>query len=191
MLMLNVDTLRLKQNDRHFADDIFKCIFFNENRYVMIQISLYFVPKGPNDDKPSTELIVVLVTDAFMRYSTMTCDVIKWKHFPRYWLSVRGIHRSPVNSLHKGQWHGALMFSLIGAWMNGWVNNREAGDWRRLRAHYAVTVMRHYGSSCKASVKTFVLNSLLEYGRPDNDHRKRKDFFHDICCHKCTSWRKT
>ena len=40
-------------------------------------------------------------------------DVMKWKHFPRYWPFVRGIHRSPVNSLHKGQWRGALMFSLI------------------------------------------------------------------------------
>ena len=40
-------------------------------------------------------------------------DVIKWKHFPRYWPFVRGIHRSPVNSSHKGQWCGALMFSLI------------------------------------------------------------------------------
>ena len=40
-------------------------------------------------------------------------DVIKWKHFPRYWPFVWGIHRSPVNSPHKGQWHGALMFSLI------------------------------------------------------------------------------
>ena len=40
-------------------------------------------------------------------------DVIKWKHFPCYWPFVRGIHRSPVNSPHKGQWRGALMFSLI------------------------------------------------------------------------------
>ena len=39
-------------------------------------------------------------------------DVIKWKHFPRHWPFVRGIHRSPVNSPHKGQWRGALMFSL-------------------------------------------------------------------------------
>ena len=42
-------------------------------------------------------------------------DVIKWKHFPRYWPFVRGIHRSPVNSPHKGQWRGALIFSLISA----------------------------------------------------------------------------
>ena len=68
-------------------------------------------------------------------------DVIKWKHFPRYWPSVRGIHRSPVNSQHKGQWRGALMFSLICTWINVWVNNREAGDLRRHCAHYDVIVM--------------------------------------------------
>ena len=44
-------------------------------------------------------------------------DVIEWKHFPRYWPFVRGIHRSPVNSPHKGQWRGALMFSLICVWI--------------------------------------------------------------------------
>ena len=69
-------------------------------------------------------------------------DVIKWKHYPRYWPFVRGIHRSPVNSPHKGQWRGALVFSLICAWINGWVNNREAGDLRRHRAQYDVTVIR-------------------------------------------------
>ena len=69
-------------------------------------------------------------------------DVIKWKRFPRYWPFVRGIHRSPVNSPHKGQWRGALMFSLI--WINGWINNREAGDLRRYRAHYDVTVMNQW-----------------------------------------------
>ena len=68
-------------------------------------------------------------------------DVIRWKHFPRYWPFVRGIHRSPVNSSHKGQWRGALMFSLIYVWINGCVNNREAGDLRRYRGHYEVTVM--------------------------------------------------
>ena len=47
----------------------------------------------------------------------------------------------PVNSPHKGQWRGALMFSLICVWINNWVNNREAGDLRRHRSHYDVTVM--------------------------------------------------
>ena len=48
-------------------------------------------------------------------------DVIKWKHFPRYWPFV--------------------MFSLICVWINGWVNNGEAGDLRRHRAYYDVIVM--------------------------------------------------
>ena len=68
-------------------------------------------------------------------------DVIKWKHFPRYWPFVRGIHRSPVNSPHKGQWRGAVMFSLICARIIGWVNNGEAGDLRRQHAYYDVIVM--------------------------------------------------
>ena len=68
-------------------------------------------------------------------------DVIKWKHFPRYWPFVWGIHRSPVNSPHKGQWRGVLMLYLICAWISGWVNNHEAGDLRRHCTHYDVTVM--------------------------------------------------
>ena len=61
--------------------------------------------------------------------------------FPRYWPFVWGIHRSPVNSPHKGQWLGALMFSLICVWINGWVNIREAGDLRRNQAHHDVILM--------------------------------------------------
>ena len=68
-------------------------------------------------------------------------DVIKWKHFPRNWPFVRGIHQSPVNSPHKGQWSGALMFSLICVLINNWVNNRGAGDLRHFHAHYDATVM--------------------------------------------------
>ena len=47
----------------------------------------------------------------------------------------------PVDSTHKGQWRGALMFSLICAWTSGWVNNCEAADSRRYNAHYDVTAM--------------------------------------------------
>ena len=68
-------------------------------------------------------------------------DVIKWKHFPHCWPFMRGIQWSTVNSPHKGQWCGALIFSLICAWMNVWVNNRDVGDLRRHRAHYDVNVM--------------------------------------------------
>ena len=54
---------------------------------------------------------------------------------------MRGIRRWPANSPHKGQWCGALMFSLICAWINDWVNSGLAGDLRRYRTHYDVTVM--------------------------------------------------
>ena len=55
-----------------------------------------------------------------------------WNIFPRYWPYVRGIHR------HKGLWRGALMFSVKCVWIKSWINNREAGDLRRDRAHYDV-----------------------------------------------------
>ena len=77
----------------------------------------------------------------YSRWVTYHDDVIKWKHFPRYWPFVWGIHRSPVNSPHKGQWRRALMFTLICVWINDWVSNREAGDLRRNRAHYDVNLM--------------------------------------------------
>ena len=68
-------------------------------------------------------------------------DVIKWEHFTRHRAFVRGIHRWPVDSLQKGQWRGALMFSLICAWTNGRANHRDAGNLRPHRAHYDVTVI--------------------------------------------------
>ena len=68
-----------------------------------------------------------------------------WRHqmetFSALLAICAGNHRSPVNSPHKGQWRGALMFSLICVWLIDWVNNHEADDLRRYRAHYDVTVM--------------------------------------------------
>ena len=98
-------------------------------------------------------------------YHDIHDDVIKWKHFPRYWLFVRGIHRSLVNSPHKRQWRGALMFSLICARINDWVNNREAGDLRRYRAHYDVVVMRCENLSAPARTK---LVGLATFRPPSN-----------------------
>ena len=85
-------------------------------------------------------------------------NVTKWKCFPRHWPFVRVIHRSPVNSPHKGQWRGALMFSLICARINAWVNNREAGDLRRHRAHYDVIVMQPLLDISKLSIGKSVAN---------------------------------
>ena len=62
--------------------------------------------------------------------------------FLRYWSFMRW----PVNSPHKGQWRGDLIFSLVCDWMDGWVNDREADELRRHRIHYEVIVM--WGSTC-------------------------------------------
>ena len=62
-------------------------------------------------------------------------DVIKWKNFPRYW-PFKGHRWTPLTKTSD-----AGLWCLICVWMNGSVNNREAGDLRRHRAHYDVTVM--------------------------------------------------
>ena len=68
-------------------------------------------------------------------------DVIKWKHFPRNWPFVRGTHRDRWIPHTKASDAELWGFSLICAWINRWVNNGEAGDLRRYRAHYDVIVM--------------------------------------------------
>ena len=68
-----------------------------------------------------------------------------WRHqmetFSALLAPCAGIYRSPVNSPHKGQWRGALMFLWSAPWIKGWVNNRKAGDLRRNRAQYDVIVI--------------------------------------------------
>ena len=94
-------------------------------------------------------------------------DVIAWKYFPRYWPFVRGFHRPLVDSSHKGQWRGALMFSLICARTNDWLNNAEVGDLRRHHTHYDVTVIILHKSNAVAYVSEssgvilWICNSLL------------------------------
>ena len=94
-------------------------------------------------------------------------DVNKWKHFPRYWPFVRGIHRSPVNFLHKSQWRRALMFSLICTWINSWVNYREAGYLWRHRAHYDVIVMKSLQRS--SDPREIIQTMLLSWWRHGTD----------------------
>ena len=79
-----INTLRPRQNGRHFPDDIFKRIFLNENVRILLKISLKFVPKGPinnipalvqmmawrrTGDKPLSEPMMTQFNDAYMRHS--------------------------------------------------------------------------------------------------------------------------
>ena len=66
-------------------------------------------------------------------------EYLWWRHQMEKFSALRV--PVPVKSPHNSQWRGALMFSLICAWISGWVNNLKAGDLRRHRAHHDVTVM--------------------------------------------------
>ena len=75
----------------------------------------------------------------------MEIELPWWRHqmetFSALLALCAGNSPVPVNSPHKNQWRGALMFSLICTRINDWVNNREAGDLRRHRGNYDVIVM--------------------------------------------------
>ena len=109
--------------------------------------------------------------------------------FSRYWPFVRGIHRSPVNSPHKGQWRGAFMFSMICAWINRWVNNRETGDfetlprplWRHCNAtpdnpilevnypqHFDLCFAGLYGHPMRIGLMKINMSLLLWHCKPEN-----------------------
>ena len=107
-----------------------------------------------------------------------------WQHCNGHWLSwwrhemetssmlvALCAGNSPVtmvNSPHKGYWCWALMFSLICAWINGWVNNREAGDLRCNRAHYDITVIE-LDCACAIWCTHFVpwVCTMTQFLRPD------------------------
>ena len=140
-----------KHKVRRFAHDIFKGNFSWNILYFHLEFGVWNVFRWVINYRLVLVYVMTwhgrragtLLNDWCPSWRTHIChdDVIKWEHFPRYWPFVRGIHRSPVNSPHKGQWRGALMFSLICVWINGWINNIEAGDLRHYRAHYGVIVM--------------------------------------------------
>ena len=75
------------------------------------------------------------------------CVCTWWRHQMETFSTLLAIcaGNSPVPGEfpHKGQWHGALMFSLICVWINDWVNNRETGDLWHYHAHYDITVMKY------------------------------------------------
>ena len=96
-------------------------------------------------------------------------DAIKWKHFPRCWPFVRGNHRSPINSPHKGQWRGALivffalMVSLTWALnkrlskhsFGCWFDTPSRPLWRHYNVAYAATSLTNSCYKC-LTIGTFI-----------------------------------
>ena len=93
-----------------------------------------------------------------VRYK-VTCWTRKWWCHKMETFSVLLVlcaGKSLVNFPHKGQWREAFMCSLICAWINGWVNNRDADDLRCHRAHYDVTVIKKTPHSSPIRVSCLV-----------------------------------
>ena len=130
------DNLRRHRNSTSYRNTILSCFYLSVNSASANSAASFSIVFLAGTTK-STSWCRVFTVSTFQRSW--------WRHqmetFPRSWPFVWRIHRSPVNSPHKGLWRGALLFSLICAWIDGWTNNRDAGDLRRHRAHYDVTVM--------------------------------------------------
>ena len=95
--------------------------FSFKKMYSRMSLTILFWPQCVNSHGPSTG----------------------WRHQMETFSALLAIcaGNSSVNSQHKGQWRRALMLSLICAWINSWVHNRKAGDFRRHPAQYDITVM--------------------------------------------------
>ena len=97
------NTLRPRQDGRHFPDDIFKCIFFNENIWIPIQISMKFVPKGPINNIPALVRIMAwrrpgdkpLSEPMMARVPTRICVTRpQWVKLAFQWIMDTGFHIS-------------------------------------------------------------------------------------------------
>ena len=93
----------------------------------------------------------------------------------------------PMNSPHKGQWRGALMFTLICARINGWVNNREAGDLRRYRTHYDVIVMKFVMMAHYTLVHLFIIITQSCVKILNIEHACKCKYILSSECLKCLS----
>ena len=79
------------------------------------------------------------------------------EHFPRYWHFVSGIHRLPVDSVHKGQWRRALCFSKFDLRLNKRLNKQSRHCWfetpsRPLWLHCNEWFLQSQQSRCNASM---------------------------------------
>ena len=140
-------------------------------QYIMFRHNVTHVHVNPFNSKkylPNQHYVITVPALYLGPMLTTELQVLTswWRHqmesFSALLAICAGIHRAPANSPHKGQWRGALMFSLICVWINGWVNNREAGDLRRYRAHYDIIVMLQVYLAINDSCRSCWLDDLIQ-----------------------------
>ena len=117
----------------------FLCVFLNMSYISYHQINSNFKPHRTTSINGCSQLLHINLALVHTLLYMMTS--LNGNIFGLLAICAGGNWPVTVNSPHKGQWRGALMSSLICTWINGCVNNLEAGDLRRNSAHYDVTVM--------------------------------------------------
>ena len=90
---------------------------------------LSFLPFHVTVGLLSSDLVTLMFWGPIHQMISFHDDVIKWEHLPSYWPFVRGIHWSPVNSPHKGQRHGVLMFLWSGLRLNKCLSKQTRRRW--------------------------------------------------------------
>ena len=104
IMVLNLNTLRPRQNGRHFPDAIFQCIFLNENVWILLKISLKFVPKGPINNIPALVQIMAWRRPGDKPLSeAMLVRLLTHKCVTRpQWVNVWGLIIPPLNEVEGG-----------------------------------------------------------------------------------------
>ena len=146
-----------------------KCIISNENIWFMKNGIKYFSIHQQSLRWPYSSAIVEMATwycnkklTSHFRPMTVHDDVIKWMHFPRYWPFVRGPVTDEFPSLRPVT--RSFDVSLICSWTNVWINNRDADDLRRNRAHCDVTVISEkVGHWSERSMELLIDPYIIQY----------------------------
>ena len=138
LVMLFLNTLRSFDLMKHlkfslYRQDIFNCM---DNLFsVRPKLAKLWSVKKDMPILPRSPLMIDILN--------IHEDVIRWKHFPRYWPFVRGIHRSPVNSPHKGQWE---IWCFLGLCLNKRLSKQSGRRWFEMPSR---ALWRHCGNVLK------------------------------------------
>ena len=144
-------SLRLRQNRRHFTDNSFKCIFLNDNEWILLRISLKFVPRVQIDnipalvqimawrrlgDKPLSEpMTVSLLTHICV---TQPQWVKVWHHLHiglvKHWSELSCYWWFPQNNKLRGNWEILTTNSSCKTQMRPALT-RTGNQWRGLPSH--------------------------------------------------------
>ena len=130
-------------NQLHHQSDSYVLNCWKNNTFI------YTTPRHWNREIYTTKTLygswLAFFYQILLSHATRSRNMIWWRHQMEIFSALLAICEGNPSASggfpSQSQWRGALMFSLICTWTNGWANNRVTGDLRRHRAHYDVHIM--------------------------------------------------